>query len=387
MVDAAHTRKIKVILDFVANHVHQEHLFFQNHPEWFGSYDLPDGRKNIRLWDEYRLTTWFDTFLPSFDYEGSREALEVMTDNAAWWIQQTGIDGFRQDAVKHVPNEFWRTLTHKLKERIESKEQRKLFQIGETFGSYDLISSYVNNGQLNSQFNFNLYDAAIYVFLTPGASFQILDGEMHKTFSVYGVNHLMGNLMDSHDKVRYIAYADGDISLSTPDAAEVGWSNPPQVDDPISYQKTRLYQAYLLSIPGVPVVYYGDEIGLSGAADPDNRRPMKFGAALNANEMAMLEEVKKMIHLRRDHPALQYGDFLTLQADENVYAFIRSTVNERLLVILNKAEKSIELNLEIPLIYQCQKALDLRSGITLDLKESQLSLTMPAIDWKFFKLL
>ena len=387
MVDTAHAQGIKVILDFVANHVHQEHPFFQNHPEWFGNYDLPDGRKNIRLWDEYRLTTWFDTFLPSFDYEGSREALEIMTDNAVWWIQQTGIDGFRQDAVKHVPNDFWRTLTQKLKDQIELKEQRKLFQIGETFGSYRLISSYVNNGQLNSQFNFNLYDAAIYVFLTPGASFQILDGEMHKSFSVYGVNHLMGNLMDSHDKVRYIAYADGDILLSTPDAAEVGWSNPPQVDDPLSYQKTRLYQAYLLSIPGIPVVYYGDEIGLSGASDPDNRRPMKFGTELSTNEKIMREEVRKIIHLRKDHPALLFGDFLSLQADENVYAFIRSDLNERILVILNKANKSVDLSINIPQIYQIGQAVDLRDGRTLKLDGSNLSLEMPAVDWKFFQLL
>lgn len=387
MVDIAHRQGIRVILDFVANHVHQEHPFYQHHPEWFGSYELPDGRKNIRLWDEYRLTTWFDTFLPSFDYEGSQEALEVMTDNAVWWVKQTGIDGFRQDAVKHVPNSFWRTLTYKLKEQIESKENRQLFQIGETFGSYQLIKSYVSNGQLNSQFNFNLYDAAIYVFLTPEASFQILDGEMNKTFSMYGVNHVMGNLMDSHDKVRYIAYADGDISLSTPDAAEVGWSHPPQVDDPMSYQKTRLYQAYLLSIPGIPVIYYGDEIGLSGAADPDNRRPMKFGEELNADQKHMLQEVKKIIHLRRDHSALLYGDFLTLHADEKIYAYLRSDAHERILIVLNKSHEPVQLHLKIPSFYSVKKAVNLRDNTIIDLEEDRLSLEIAPIDWRYFQLL
>jgi cyclomaltodextrinase len=386
LVKKAHSLGIKVILDFVANHVHQEHIYYKEHPEWFGTFNLPDGRKNIRLWDEYRLTTWFDTFLPSFDYQGSREAREVMTDNAVWWMKTSGIDGFRQDAVKHVPNSFWRLLTRKLKENIELKENRQIFQIGETFGGYDLISSYVNNGQLNAQFNFNLYDVALNVFLTPGASFRTLDDEMNKTFEVYGGYHLMGNLMDSHDKVRYMAYADGDLSLSTPDAAEVGWENPPQVDDSLSYQKTRLYLTYLLSIPGVPVIYYGDEIGMTGAADPDNRRPMRFGDSLNGQERKMLAKVKLLVRARRDHSALRQGDFICLQADQNIYAFVRSDLNERILVVLNKSSVDRKTMLVIPAGYGIRMARDIKSGERIRVMQDSLLLDMPAISGRIFSL-
>jgi len=379
LVKRAHALGIKVILDFVANHVHQEHIFYQEHPEWFGTFNLPDGRKNIRLWDEYRLTTWFDTFLPSFDYQGSHEAMEVMTDNAVWWMKTSGIDGFRQDAVKHVPNSFWRMLTWKLKKNIEMKEGRKIFQIGETFGGYDLINSYVNNGQLNAQFNFNLFDVALNVFLNPDASFRTLDDEMNKTFDVYGGNHLMGNLMDSHDKVRYMAFADGDLSLNTPDAAKVGWENPPHVDHPSSYRKSRLYLTYLLSIPGVPVIYYGDEIGMTGAADPDNRRPMRFGDVLNEQEKNMLSAVKDIIRMRRDHSALRHGDFITLLANDNIYAFIRSDINERLLVVLNKAGRKENIRLVIPAEYQIQVARDLDSGSSLPLENNSISMEIPAV--------
>jgi cyclomaltodextrinase / maltogenic alpha-amylase / neopullulanase len=201
---------MKVLLDYVAHHVHIEHPYWNEHRNWFGKLELPDGRLNLRLWDEHRLTTWFEPYLPSFDFTASNEALEVMTDNAIWWLKETNIDGFRHDAVKHVPNSFWRRLTEKIKSKVES-DGRKIYQIGETFGGYDLISSYVNNGQLDAQFNFNLYDNAISVFLTPTSTFKVLDTEMKKTFNVYGVNHLMGNLMDSHDKTRFMAYADGDI--------------------------------------------------------------------------------------------------------------------------------------------------------------------------------
>ena len=231
----------------------EEHPFFKQHRNWFGHLELPDGRLNLRLWDEHRLTTWFEPYLPSFDYEGSPEALDTMTSNAVWWLQETGADGFRHDAVKHIPNEFWRTLTRKIKSEIVVPEKRNIFQIGETFGSYQLVNSYVNNGQLDAQFNFNLYDTAIPVFIDSSRSFKSLDDQMHKSFEVYGVNHLMGNIMDSHDKVRFMAYADGDISLNEGDAAEIGWDNPPKVDHKSSYDKLKLYISYLMTIPGIPI--------------------------------------------------------------------------------------------------------------------------------------
>ncbi len=171
---------------------------------------------------------------------------------------------------------FGDLLTKKIKERIEIPDETKVYQIGETFGGYDLISSYVSNGQLKSQFNFNLYDTAIPVFLQKESSFELLDLQMQKTFQVYGVNHLMGNLVSSHDKIRYMAYADGDLEINDGRASEIAWKNPPKVDHPSSYDKLKLHLAYILTIPGVPVIYYGDEIGMTGASDPDNRRMMRF---------------------------------------------------------------------------------------------------------------
>ncbi|GAB4377132.1 MAG: hypothetical protein Kow0042_24400 [Calditrichia bacterium] len=386
LVQEAHDRGIRLILDFVANHVHQDHPFYQQHPDWFGQLELPDGRKNIRFWDEYRLTTWFEPFLPSFDYLGSREALETMTDNALWWIKNSGIDGFRQDAVKHVPNKFWRRLTQKIKKEIEAKEKREIFQIGETFGSYQLIRSYVNNGQLNSQFNFNLYDVALPVFLEPNMGFETLDSEMQKTFEVYGMNHLMGNVMNSHDKIRYMAYADGDIRLGEADAAEIGWSNPPHVDDPRSYQKARLFLTYVLTIPGVPVIYYGDEIGMTGAADPDNRRPMRFGEDLQALEKQMLEEVRKIVHWRREHSALRYGDFYPLLAEKDVYAFLRSDFNERILVILNKSDAVRRVKLQLPGFYQLVFAKNLYTGVRWNINDNVLELEVSPFTGEVYQL-
>ena len=387
VVATAHEHSMNVLLDFTANHVHKEHPFFRDHREWFGSLELPDGRKNLRLWDEHRLTTWFEPYLPSFDYLGSEEALETMTDNAVWWLKQTGADGFRLDAVKHVPNKFWRTLTRKLKQQIEIPENRRLYQIGETFGSYRLINSYVNNGQLNAQFNFNLYDTALYVFLNPEVSFSILDKELQKSFAVYGVNNLMGNIMDSHDKVRYMAYADNDIVLNSSEAQEIGWKNPPQVDHASSYDKEKLYLTYLLTIPGIPTIYYGDEIGMTGAGDPDNRRMMRFGDALKKPEKKMLQDVSKLIHVRRKHSALRYGDFQTLFANENCFAYMRTDLHERILVVLNKSGRSQNLRVRIPSVYHATGARDLLSGDEPRIQNNVLVVTVPSLGEKMYRIL
>jgi glycosidase len=385
-VETSHDHGISVLLDYIANHVHEEHPFWKEHRDWFGLLELPDGRKNLRLFDEQRLTTWFEPYMPSFDYEGSEEALNLMTDNAVWWLKETGADGFRHDAVKHVPNKFWRTLTKKVKKAIEIPDNKIVYQIGETFGGFDLISSYVNNGQLSSQFNFNLYDVAIPVFLNANNSFELLDLQMQKTFSVYGVNHLMGNLMDSHDKIRYMAYADDDIEINSNDAKELGWNNPPTIDHPSSYKKLQLHMAYVLTIPGVPVIYYGDEIGMTGAADPDNRRMMRFGDELNIYEKENFKEISKLIRLRKNHSALRQGDFFTLVADDNCYAYIRSDMNERVLVVLNKSEENKKIQLSLPATYNLTEANDLSNANTYKITDNKFLLDVPAIGWQILKL-
>ena len=385
-VSKSHQNDIKVLLDFVSNHVLEEHPLWKEHRDWFGVLELPDGRKNLRLWDEYRLTTWFEPYMPSFDYVGSKEALETMTDNAVWWLKETNADGFRHDAVKHVPHEFWRLLTKSIKENFEIVDQSKVYQIGETFGGYDLISSYVNNGQLNAQFNFNLYDSAIPVFLQKENSFELLDLQMQKTFQVYGVNHLMGNLVSSHDKIRYMAYADGDLEINDGRANEIAWTNPPKVDNPSSYDKLKLQLAYILTIPGVPIIYYGDEIGMTGASDPDNRRMMRFDNNLNDFEKQTFKDVSKLTHLRKDHSALRYGDFLTLQADKNVYAFVRSDMNERILVVLNKSENEQVIDLKLPEYYNLRTATDLVTGNNFTINENIISFNVKGIGFRILKL-
>jgi glycosidase len=346
--------------------------------------DLPDGRKNLRLWDEFRLSTWFEPYMPSYDFTKSAEALNVVSANAVWWLKETGADGFRHDAVKHVPNAFWRELTRRLKAEVEVPLQRKVYQVGETFGDDELISSYVNNGQLSAQFNFNLSYLAIPVFLEPEKSFTTLDYYIKRSFTAFGPYNVMGNIMDSHDKVRYMAYADGKVKSQGMDTREMAWKNPPTVDHPSSYRKAELYLTYLLTTPGLPVIYYGSEFGMTGADDPDNRRMMRFGGELTPLESQMLSVTRTITKLRNTHSALRYGDFLTLKADESVYAYVRSDLNERILVVLNKSEQPQSIALQFPGAYETHKLVDAVDGSSVPATHGTARIDLPAIGWRVF---
>ncbi len=386
LINTAHKHNVKVLLDIVAHHVHQEHPYFKEHRDWFGHLKLPDGRLNLRIWDEHRLTTWFEPFMPTFDFIDSKDAVNAVTDDSIWWLETTGADGFRQDAVKHIPNNFWRALNRKLKKEVEIPQKKEVFQMGETFGSYDLVKSYVNNGQLPAQFNFNLYDVAIPTFLDSTASFSRLDKELKKGLEIFGYNNLMGNIMDSQDKDRFLAYADNDLKINDPNSIEIGWNNPPKVDHSSSYKKEKLYLAYLLSIPGIPTIYYGDEIGMTGAADPDNRRMMRFGNQLDNAEKENLYDIRKLIQIRRAHPALRYGDYYSIEADKNIFVFVRSDMNERVMVILNKNLNNQTVNLTLPVYYGTKNITDLISGDKISVTDNMASILVNGLGYRFLKL-
>ena len=387
LIKIAHKNGIKVLLDFVSNHTHIDHANFKNHPEWYGKLELPDGRLNLRFWDEYRLTTWFEPYLPSYDYLGSKEALEHVAENAVWWLKETGADGFRHDAVKHVPNEFWRELTKKLKTELEPERGIMTYQIGETFGSYGLISSYVNNGQLSSQFNFNLFDTTIPVFIDPKVSFSVLASELKQTERVYGNPHYMGNIMDSHDKVRFMSYADKDIIPGGENlGSEMGWKNPPVVNNPESYKYPALYYAFMNTIPGLPVIYYGSEWGMTGASDPDNRRMMKFEDSLDKYQKELLETTRKVVNIRKNSTALKYGDLIPVLVEHDVFAYLRTDFNEKYLVVLNKSSEVKEVSIKIPNYINCNEGKDLVNNKIFKLSNNGFDIKLDRKGFAIIKL-
>jgi len=345
LVSEAHGKNINVILDFVSHHVHQEYAVLKAHPDWITQIDLPGKRKNLRLWDEQRLTTWFDVFLPTFDLT-KPEVANMVSDSAAFWIKEYKLDGFRHDAAKHVPESYWRMLTHKLTQKVVIPENRSIYQIGETFGSRELIGSYVNPGMLDAQFEFNLYWDAKSAFAIDNVSFRDLNYSLQQCFSYYGEHNLMGNITGNQDMARFISYASGALGLNE-DASEAGWKRDIEVKDTVGYLKLASLQAFNMTIPGIPVIYYGDEFGMPGAGDPDNRRMMKFDS-LSKFEQALKITTAKLAHQRNLNMALVYGDFATLKVNEKTYVYLRSYFDKAVVVIFNKDKSTRKIEFNLP---------------------------------------
>ena len=337
LIHDAHTSNHSVILDFVANHVHEEHPLIINHPDWKTPFYLEDSVPNIRIWDAQRLTTWFDPFLPTLDLE-KPEVRKNQVDSASFWMENFDLDGFRHDATKHIPYSFWEDLTQKVYSLSREKHQAMPFQIGETFGTRELIGSYVRPSRLDAQFDFNLYFDAVNCFAYEEGSLMSLAKSLDESLAYYGFHHLMGNISGNHDLTRFISLASGDIDRNE-DPKLAGWTRDVQVTDTIGYARLKLLHAWNYAIPGIPILFYGDEIGIPGGNDPDNRRMMYF-EGWNRQEEAVHDVVQKLNTYRSNHMSLIFGDWRVIETSKNYLVAERHYNDEITRIYLNKSATS-----------------------------------------------
>ncbi len=345
MLDVAHAHGLNVILDYVANHMHINSPTLQAHPDWHTDSILPDGRRNFELWDEARLTTWFDVHIPTLDLERP-EVCAPMTDSALVWLEKFDFDGFRHDACKHIPLNYWRELGAKMKQRYPN---RHIWMIGETYGDTKLIGSYVKSGLLNSQFDFNIYHTAIDVFGKPNQSLKSINKTILESLAAYGSHHTMGNISGNHDKCRFISLAGGAVSWNESDKA-AGWKRHIGVTadgdaarEEAAYKAAMLLEVINLTIPGVPCIYQGDEYAEAGGNDPDNRHMMKFNG-LTDRQQQFRDEVQKLVQLRRNSLPLIYGEYIPVTVTDKLLVFDRTYMGQtvRVTIDLDKLEYSIQ---------------------------------------------
>ncbi len=374
LVETAHANNMNVLLDFVANHIHNKHPIYKEHPEWATNLYLPDGSLNTERWDDHRLTTWFDTFLPTLDLTNP-EITNILTDSAVFWINEYDLDGFRHDATKHIPEYFWRTLTRKIKAQVIVPQQKQVFQIGETYGSRELTASYINTGELDAQFDFNMYDAALQSFANPATSFKSLATALTESEKYFGSHHLMGNISGNQDKPRFMALADGSVRFNE-DSKFAGWNRDIKVVDTTAYAKLNAFMAFNLSIPGIPVLYYGDEIGMTGGNDPDNRRMMRFNNH-NTNEQNTLNTVKKLAQFRRNNLALIYGDLTVLDVTDSTMLFFRNYFESNTYVAVNKSNTEVLVE-----ISTSAKELTDLDGNRITVENNKTMVEIPAYGYK-----
>lgn len=347
-IDAAHARGIRILLDFTANHVHEDSPYYADHPEWF---NLPAQMCRDGLWDgDLKEECWFDTFLPdwNFDVPGARRRV---LDDAVEVAKDLGADGFRVDALKHMEDSFVTELRDRVEAELEGTDVM-FYMVGETFtGDAGAIAYYVGPDMLHGQFDFPSNMAVRQGLATDEIGLGAMHQWVRDTKAAYGVDSpLMSTFAGNHDIARFVSKASGDLPCgiwqTRADSARAHSSPPPQPSAARPYARLRLALAYVYSVPGIPLLYYGDEVGLAGAGDPDNRRMLPEDGALDPQMRATREFVQRLGRLRADTPVLRTGDWTgALFADGDVLVFARTSPDQTALVVLNRgAARELEVD-------------------------------------------
>ncbi len=168
---------------------------------------------------------------------------------------------------------------------------------------------------------------------------------MTEGIDTYGSHHLMGNISGNQDRVRFISYADGSVDFAE-DGKNAGWTRTiSNQNGSLGYERLAMLHAFNYAVPGIPVIYYGDEIGLPGANDPDNRRMMEF-AGLDSNAVWLKNQVRKLNTLRANHMSLLYGQTQILDAENLMIT--RQYGKEVTCIAFNASDSTKTLSIAMP---------------------------------------
>jgi glycosidase len=346
LVDAAHAKGLKVLFDYAMNHVHKDSPVYAQHPDWF--WPLSDDKVQNCVcgqgcsWDDAELAKrcWFTDYLPDFNFNNA-DARKFSVDNAVQWIKDTGIDGFRLDAMKHIETSWLTDLRARVTAEIEPTSGQHFYMVGETFtGDKGLIKSYVDpQSKLDGQFDFPLRMQVASTMLLRQGSMKDLDGFLGQNDTFYGAG-LMSTFIGNHDIPRAVHLAE-----DTPvwgdqwsDGKDRSWNNlPGQPGGAGAYERLGNTFTLLLTMRGVPLIYYGDEVGLAGGGDPDNRRMMQW-SGYNAGQQSLFTHIKKLNAIRKDHAALRRGTRQTIFVSDEVLAYKMSTAGDTVYVAINRGD-------------------------------------------------
>ncbi len=390
LVDGAHDLGMRVVMDWVGNHVHETHPYVVDHPDWFtpelGCKDTINGGLGF---DTIPETCWFAPYLPDLNYTAPAP-LAQMVEDAVDFAADYDLDGFRVDAVKHMSHAVAVNLDAAIDARLEHVSaggDENFYTVGETFDGHDRIAAYIGPRQLDGQFDFPQYYAIRDGFAHDADLSGLLD-TASTSRAVFG-DALMGVFLGNHDVARFATDA------AESDLSSCGDSGPRVALAPADgrvYDRLRLAFAWVLTQPGVPLVYYGDEIGLPGYGDPDNRQPLWWHVGDEAptdvealaNQIAtgpasVLRLVRDLTAVRRAHPALRTGSWTEWWREPALVGFARVLDDDAVLVLINRSDvdRTLSNGLAFAALPQGSYTESL-TGETVSSSGDSFSVTVPA---------
>jgi len=398
LASALHQQRMKLFFDAVPNHVGPRHPWVAKPPlpDWFhgtaqnhldtfapfknsfygksnstgGSNDpfeaLADPHSTAAM--RRNITDgWFFGILPDLNTENPIVA-KYLLQNSIWWIESAGLDGFRVDTFPYVSRTFW--------ERWHAGLRRiypNLTTIGEVFHPDPTVTSFFVGGKrewddidsgLSTVFDFPLY-------------FTIRDVLLHGAPAGRIADILRQDALYPHPDWLVPFFANHDVARM---ASEPGSSR----------EKLLCAFGLILTVRGIPQLYYGDEIAMPGGGDPDNRRDFPGGwpgdpqnafteEGRTPEQQKNFSAVQNLLQLRRSHPALRTGKLSHVFSDNDSYLFVRQTNDEKLLVVFNNASKSRTLTIaaaNTPLAV-ARRTTTLYGNATAESTATELKITAP----------
>lgn len=357
-MSAAHAKGIRVLFDVVPNHVHEQHPVVKEHPDWFAP-GCVCGQGSCD-WGTHIKTCWFASYLPDYDWTKS-EVAHAVTSDVLWWFERWNADGVRIDAVPMMPRAATRRIATSIRTRYEHAGNHP-YVLGENFtgpGGFGSLRYDLGPFGLDGSFHFPLMWTLREAIAEERAPMAKIDADFRTGEKEWdGSGAVMGLMIGNHDVSRFASVSAGNADGDT-------WSPPPQPVDPLVYAKQRVALASVLTLPGAPVIYYGDEVGLAGRSDPDCRRVMPAESALLPAQIETRELARKIGRTRACAKALRRGSLRTLVADAESFVFARELPGaDSVIVALTRRPK---LPVDVPLPPGAPRALvDVTTGERVD---------------------
>jgi glycosidase len=366
LVQAAHKQHMKVFFDVVPNHVGPANPWVKHPPlpDWFHGtpqnhlkaestvkppfYGAPETKEITHdtfesLVDPHtppqlrkNLTDgWFAGVLPDMNTENPM-VVRYLVQNSIWWAETSGLDGYRIDTFPYVSRTFWQEWHTDLR-----KIYPRLSTIGEVFHPDPTVTSFYQGGrvgwdgvdtQLTTLFDYPLYFAVRDVLLK-GAPVGKLTNILRQD-SLYPHPDFLVPFFGNHDTTRFAGMPEG-----TP-------------------ARLKLAFGFVLTVRGIPEIYYGDELGMPGGGDPDNRRDFPGGwpddpknafekEGRTPQQEEIFEYVQSLLRLRALHPALRRGKLWSLASDDTTYVYLRETDEEKVLVVFHAGTVARDMTLSL----------------------------------------
>jgi len=322
VISAAHAKDMTVMLDMVVNHAGYGAKLLSQRPGWFTDPST--------CWQQGDPDIFCSLAgLPDFDHRNP-EVRRYLIDTHLAWVNRFALDGIRMDTVKHVPPASFLEWNNAMR-----AARPGLYMVGELLDEHDFgrFDRYLGAG-FDGLFNFPLRRGLIDTFAR-GGSVDAAAGRMQETLARFGASRTaqLVNLLDNHDVPRFLEEL------------------PAGVSGEDATRRYLLAMTALLTLPGIPQLYYGNELGMYGGQDPYNRRFMPtwaFDAGGRTQGAAgflpmpsrVFDHVKHLLALRRRLPALQAGAYRELwrqngPANNNVWAYARHDASGAVVVAYN----------------------------------------------------